>query len=108
MDLMKMMGKARELQEKMGNLQEEMKELEATGESGAGSVIAKVNGGMNLVSLTIDPALLKPEEAEIVEDLVIAAVADARGKVEMMVQEKTQEMMGGLGLPPGFKLPGMG
>ena len=103
-----MMGKARELQEKMGNLQEEMKELEATGESGAGSVIAKVNGGMNLVSLTIDPALLKPEEAEIVEDLVIAAVADARGKVEMMVQEKTQEMMGGLGLPPGFKLPGMG
>ena len=108
MDLMKMMGKARELQSRMGDLQEEMKAIQATGESGAGSVRVTMNGQMMLTALTIDPAMLKPEEAEIVEDLVIAAVADARGKVEGLVAEKTQGMMGDMGLPPGFKLPGFG
>lgn len=105
MDLMKMMGKARELQSRMAELQEELKDLEATGESGAGSVSARVNGQMTLVGLTIDPDLMKPEEKEIVEDLVIAAVADARAKVEAMVQEKTQSVMGDMGLPAGMKLP---
>lgn len=105
MDLMKMMGKARELQSRMASLQDELKEIEATGESGAGSVTARVNGQMALIGLTIDPALMKPEEKEIVEDLVIAAVADARGKVERLVQEKTQAVMGEMGLPAGMKLP---
>jgi len=105
MDIMKMMGKARELQTRMAELQEEMKSIEATGESGAGSVVARLNGQMALVGLTIDPALMKPEEKEIVEDLVIAAVADAKAKVEAEVQEKTQGMMGDMGLPAGMKLP---
>ncbi|MEM9223559.1 MAG: YbaB/EbfC family nucleoid-associated protein [Pseudomonadota bacterium] len=105
MDILKMMGKARELQTHMAELQDEMKELEATGESGAGAVTARVNGQMALVGLTIDPGMMKPEEAEIVEDLVIAAVADAKAKVEAMVQEKTQGMMGDMGLPAGLKLP---
>lgn len=105
MDIMKMMGKARELQSRMGDLQEELKSVEATGESGAGSVTARVNGQMALVALTIDPELMKPEEKEIVEDLVIAAVADARAKVEIQVQEKTQSVMGDMGLPAGMKLP---
>lgn len=97
-----MMGKAKELQSKMGELQEEMKAIEATGQSGGGAVTARVNGGMALVALTIDPAFLKPEEAGVVEDLVIAAYNDAREKVEVQVREKTEGMMGGLGLPPGL------
>ena len=105
MDLMKMMGKAREFQSRMGELQEELKAVEATGESGAGSVTARMNGQMALVALSVDPALMKPEEKEILEDLIIAAVADAKAKVEGSVQEKTQAMMGDMGLPPDMKLP---
>lgn len=105
MDIMKMMGKARELQSRMGALQDELKEIEVTGEAGAGSVVARMNGQMTLIALTIDPELMKPEEKEIVEDLVIAAVSDARTKVEVEVQAKTQGMMGDMGLPPGLKLP---
>jgi DNA-binding YbaB/EbfC family protein len=105
MDILKMMGKARELQSRMSALQDELKALEATGQSGAGAVTAKVNGQLNLVGLTIDPALLKPEEKEIVEDLVVAAVADAKGKIDGLIQEKSQAMMGEMGLPAGFKLP---
>ncbi|MEM0908523.1 MAG: YbaB/EbfC family nucleoid-associated protein [Pseudomonadota bacterium] len=105
MDILKMMGKARELQSRMAELQDEMKAIEVTGEAGAGAVVATVNGQMALVGLTIESDLMKPEEKEIVEDLVIAAVADARAKVEAAVQEKTQGMMGDMGLPPGLKLP---
>lgn len=105
MDILKMMGKARELQSKMGEMQEELKSVEATGESGAGSVTVRLNGQMALIGVTIEPSLLKPEDSEIVEDLIIAAAADARTKVEALVQEKTQSVMGDMGLPPGFKLP---
>ncbi len=105
MDILKMMGKARELQTRMGDLQEELKTVEVTGESGAGSVVVRLNGQMTMTAITIDPALMKPEEKEILEDLIIAAVADARGKAETEVQAKTQGMMGDMGLPPGFKLP---
>ncbi|WP_108662308.1 YbaB/EbfC family nucleoid-associated protein [Acuticoccus kandeliae] len=105
MDFLKLMGKAKELQTRMGELQDELKALEAVGESGGGAVKATVNGQMALIALTIDPTLMKPEEAQIVEDLVIAAIADARTKVEPMVQEKTQGLMGSLGLPAGLKLP---
>ena len=105
MDLFKMMGKARELQSRMGDLQDELKEIEASGESGAGSVKATMNGAMVLTALTIDPELMKPEDKEIVEDLVMAAVADAQAKVQVLVQERTQSLMGDLGLPAGMKLP---
>ena len=105
MDILKMMGKARELQTRMGELQEELKTIEVTGESGAGSVVVRINGQKQLVGVTIDPALMKPEEKEILEDLIIAAAADAASKVEAEVQAKTQGMMGDMGIPPGFKLP---
>lgn len=105
MDILKMMGKARELQAKMAELQEEVKAIVVTGESGGGAVKVRVDGTFGLIGLTIDPDLLKPDEAEIVEDLVVAAYADARGKAEAAVQEKTQAMMGEIGLPPGIKLP---
>ena len=56
-------------------------------------------------SLDIDPTLINPSEVEILEDLIVAAHNDAKGKLEKMIQEKTSEMMGGLQLPPGMKLP---
>ncbi|MEM8852634.1 MAG: YbaB/EbfC family nucleoid-associated protein [Pseudomonadota bacterium] len=105
MDLFKMMGKAKEMQSRMGALQEELESLEAMGEAGAGSVTVKVNGQMALTAITIEPGLLKPEEAEIVEDLIIAAANDARTKVQALVQEKTQSVMADMGLPAGMKLP---
>jgi len=111
MDFLKMMGKAKELQSKMAELQEQLAALSASGEAGAGLVKVTMNGKMLVTRLTIDPSLMKPEEAEIVEDLVIAAITDAKGKVELLVQAKTQEMMADLGLPAGlpggFKLPFM-
>ena len=105
MDFLKMMNKAKELQTRMGELQAEIAALEAEGSSGAGLVTVRLNGQMGVTAVRIDPSLMKPDEVEIVEDLVMAAFADAKGKVETLVASKTQEMMGGLGLPPGMKLP---
>lgn len=100
-----MMGKARELQAKMADLQAEVKTIVVSGEAGAGAVKATVDGTFALVGVSIDPAMLKPEDAEIVEDLVVAAYNDARAKAEAAVQQKTQGLMGDLGLPAGMKLP---
>lgn len=105
MDIMKMMGKARELQSKMADLQDEMKTIVVTGEAGAGAVVAKVDGSFALIGLTIDPSFMKADEAGIVEDLIVAAYNDARKKAEVEVAGKTQGMMGDLGLPAGFTLP---
>jgi nucleoid-associated protein EbfC len=105
LDIFKMMGKARELQAKMAELQAEVKTIVATGQSGAGAVTARVDGTFALVGLTVEKELLKPDEAEIVEDLIVAAYNDARAKVEVEVQAKTQGMMGDMGIPAGFKLP---
>ncbi|MGX1096701.1 YbaB/EbfC family nucleoid-associated protein [Amorphus sp. MBR-141] len=107
MDFLKMMKQAKELQSKMGDLQEQMTQVEAEGTSGGGLVTVRVNGAQQLLGVRIDPSLLKPDEGEIVEDLVVAAHADAKAKVDAAVQEKTQEMMSGLGLPPGMMPPGM-
>jgi DNA-binding YbaB/EbfC family protein len=107
MDFLKMMKQAKELQSKMGDLQEQMGTVEAEGTSGGGLVTVRVNGKQELMGVRIDPSLLKPEEGEIVEDLIVAAHADAKAKVDAAVQEKTQEMMSGLGLPPGMMPPGM-
>ncbi|MDQ0315212.1 YbaB/EbfC family nucleoid-associated protein [Amorphus orientalis] len=106
MDFMKMMKQAKELQSKMGDLQEQMGAVEAEGTSGGGLVKVRVNGKQELLGVTIDPTLMKPEEAEILEDLIVAAHTDAKAKVDVAVQEKTQEIMSGMGLPPGM-MPGM-
>ena len=105
MDIMKRMGKARELQAKMAELQAEVKTIVVTGEAGGGAVTARVDGTFALVGLSLDPKLLRPEEGGVVEDLVVAAYNDARGKAEAAVAGKTQGMMGDMGLPPGLKLP---
>jgi DNA-binding YbaB/EbfC family protein len=103
-DLMGMMGKVRELQERMEKMQAELNTLEVTGVSGGGlvSVILTAKGAMKKV--TIDPSLLKADEKEIVEDLIAAAHADARSKAERVMEDKMKDLTGGLPIPPGLKL----
>ena len=104
MDLMKMMKQAQELQGRMQKMQEELTGLEVEGQSGAGLVKIKLNGKLDVRGLKIDPSLIKPEDAEMLEDLIVAAFQDAKTKAEAAVQVKMQEVTGGLALPPGLKL----
>lgn len=104
-DLMGMMGKVKEMQEKMASLQQEVEALEEEGSSGGGLVTVRLNGKGMMVGLSVDPSLVKEDEAEILEDLIVAAHNDAKGKIETAVQEKSKELTAGLPIPPGMKLP---
>jgi DNA-binding YbaB/EbfC family protein len=103
-DLMKMMKQAQEIQGRMQQMQEELAALEVSGQSGAGLVRITLNGKGEMRSVKIDSSLMKPDDVEIVEDLVLAAFQDAKGKVEGEMQKRMQEVAGGLPLPPGLKL----
>jgi nucleoid-associated protein EbfC len=103
-DFMKMMKQAQELQGRMQQLQEELAALQVEGQSGAGLVTVTLDGKMEARAVKIDPSLIKPEDAEMLEDLILAAFQDAKGKVEAALQAKMQEVTGGLPLPPGLKL----
>ncbi|MGE4220151.1 MAG: YbaB/EbfC family nucleoid-associated protein [Alphaproteobacteria bacterium] len=104
-NLGQLMKQAQEMQAKMGQLQETLAALEVTGTAGGGMVSVVLNGKGEARSLRIDPSLLADGEVEILEDLVVAAINDAKAKSEARVQEETSKLMGGLQLPPGFKLP---
>ena len=104
-DLMDMMKQAKELQEKMQALQEEVAALEVEGTSGGGLVSVVMTGKSEMKRLKVDPSLIKPEEAEVLEDLIVAAVNDARAKAEAVLADKMRAMTGGLQLPPGMSLP---
>ncbi len=99
------MKQVQDMQTRMSEMQEKLTEIEITGSSGAGMVTATLNGKSELKRIKIDPVLVKPEEAEVLEDLIVAAVNDARGKVERHTTEEMGKLTGGLPLPPGFKLP---
>lgn len=103
-DLMGMMKQVREMQSRMQQMQEELAALEVSGQSGGGLVTVTLTGKGDMKRVRIDPSLLKPDEAEIVEDLIIAAAQDAKTKVEAALQEKMQSVTGGLPIPPGMKL----
>lgn len=103
-DIMGMMKQLGQIQSKMQQMQEELAALEIGGQSGGGLVAVTLDGKATLKRIRIDPSLLKPDEAEILEDLIIAAVQDAKAKVEATLQEKMQAVTGGLPLPPGLKL----
>ena len=103
-DLMGMMKQVQEMQAKMQELQQELADMEITGQSGAGMVTVTLNGKGEIRGLKIDPSLMKPDETEIVEDLIIAAAQDAKAKADASSQEKMQQLTGGLPLPPGLKL----
>jgi DNA-binding YbaB/EbfC family protein len=105
MDFMKMMQAAKSMQANMAAMKDEIAAIEVTGVSAGGMVTMTVSGKGEIRSLTIDPALVKPEEKEILEDLVIAAQRDALAKVETAIQERMAGMADKLGLPAGMKLP---
>lgn len=105
MDFLKMMKQAKQMQEQMGSLQEEIASVAVEGTAGGGMVTLTMTGKGELKSIRIDPSMAKHDEVEILEDLILAAHQDAKAKAEALLQQKTQELMGGLGLPAGFKLP---
>lgn len=105
MDFMKMMKQAKDMQSRMAGLQDDLGKIEVSGSAGAGLVTVTITGKGEMKGVRIDPSLLKPEEGEILEDLVVAAHRDAHAKAEAAIAEKMAEVTGGLGLPSGFKLP---
>jgi len=101
-DFLGMMKQAAQLQSKMQEMQAELGNVEVEGISGGGLVSVRMTAKMDVKAIKIDPSLLKPEEAEILEDLLVTAHGDARRKAEAAMQEKMQAITGKLGLPPGF------
>ena len=104
MNIMQMMKQAQQLQSKMETMQAELEAIEVDGQSGGGLVKVILSGKMSMKSVRIDPSLLKADEGEILEDLILAAHQDAKVKAERILQEKMQEATGGLPIPPGLKL----
>lgn len=103
-DIMGMMGKVKEMQAKMEKMQAEIASLEVEGKSGGGLVTVTMTGKGDLKGVKIDPSLFKEDEVEILEDLIVAAAADAKAKLDARLAEKMAEVTGGLPLPPGMKL----
>ena len=104
-DIMGLMKQASQMQAKMQELQAELDQIEVAGTAGGGLVTVTLSAKGDLKGTKIDASLLKPEEKEILEDLLVAAHADARRKAEGVTQEKMKGLTGGLSLPPGMKLP---
>jgi DNA-binding YbaB/EbfC family protein len=103
-DIMGLMKQASQMQAKMQELQAELDHVEVEGTAGGGLVSVKLSAKGDLKGVKIDASLLKPEEKEIVEDLLVAAHADARRKAETVMEDKMKTLTGGLPLPPGMKL----
>ena len=99
-----MMKQAQALQGRMAEMQAELERTLIEGRSGGGMVTVTLSGKGDMSSVKIDPSLLKSEEAEILEDLIVAAHGDAKVKVEEAMKEKMKSLTGGLPLPPGLKL----
>ncbi len=104
-DLMGLMKSAQAMQTKMQEVQAELERLEVEGQSGAGLVRVTLTAKGQMKALAIDPSLLKADEGEILEDLIVTAHEDARRKAERLAEEKMRDVTVGLPLPPGMKLP---
>ena len=104
-DIMGLMNKAKEMQDKMQAMQAEIETMTADGTAGGGMVTVTLNGKGVMDAIKLDPSVFSEDDVEILEDLIIAAHNDANSKIERLVQEKTQEITAGLPIPPGMKLP---
>ena len=105
MDLNEIMKQAGQMQAKMQEMQEKLADIEATGEAGAGMVKVVLNGKGYAKAVAIERSLMKEDDAEILEDLIAAAINDAKSKLEKETEEQMKKMTAGLPLPPGMKLP---
>ena len=103
-DFLGLMKQAAELKSKMEAMQAELDQMEVEGTSGGGLVTIKLSGKGEVKGIKIDDTLMQPSEKEILEDLIVAAHADARRKAETLLQDKMKSVAGGLPLPPGMKL----
>ncbi|MBY0292039.1 MAG: YbaB/EbfC family nucleoid-associated protein [Alphaproteobacteria bacterium] len=100
-----MMKQAQKMQTKMAEVQEKLATLEVEGTSGGGLVKVTADGKGNIKSVKIDPTLLNPEEGEVLEDLLVAALRDVQTKAEDLASDEMGKVTGGLKLPGGMKLP---
>ena len=100
-----MMKKVQEMQTKMQEMQKELENKTVEAESGGGIVKVTMNGKQVVQSINIDPSLLSEDEKEVLEDLIKAALNQAKEKVEEMSAEEMKKLTGGLPLPPGMKMP---
>lgn len=105
-DMAKMMKAAKEMQEKMGQMQADLDNIMVTGESGAGLVTATCTAKGELKGLEIDPSIFNPDEKEVVEDLILAAIKDAQQKAQARNEHEMARMAEDMGLPPGMGMPG--
>ena len=99
---------AETIQKQMSDAQAKLDEIEVEGSAGGGLVKVRATARGRIVGVAIDDSLMKPEEKQMLEDLVAAAFNDARGKADRVSGEEMQKIQSGMGLPPGFNLPGMG
>ena len=104
-DMAKIMKQAQEMQSKMAEAQARLDEITVTGEAGAGLVRATASAKGEVRGLSIDPSLFKPEDREVVEDLIVAAIKDAQARAAEAAQAAMAKVTEGLALPPGMKLP---
>lgn len=104
-NLGQMLKQAQAMQERMAEMQAELERQEVQGQAGAGLVTVTLNGKGEMKGVKIDKSLAVPDEIEVLEDLIKAAHADAKGRVERETAERMQQLTAGIPLPPGFKLP---
>jgi DNA-binding YbaB/EbfC family protein len=100
-----MMKQVQEMQSRMQDMQAKLAAMTVEGRSGGGLVSVTLNGKGVMTAAVVDASLLKPAEKEILEDLLVAAHADAKGKIEQLLAEQMKELTGGIPLPPGLQLP---
>ena len=104
-NIMGMMGQIKNMQDKMQEMQSEIQNVSAEGKAGGDAVTVTLNGKGIMTKINIQPNMLNENEAEVIEDLIVAAHNNAKNKLEEMIEQKTKNMMGDIKLPPGLKLP---
>lgn len=107
MNFKDMMQQAQQMQFKLQEMQEKLKDIDVEGEAGGGMVKVKMSCAGIVRAVTIDPSVINAEDKETLEDLIVAAHNSANDAKEERIKQETEEMMGGLGLPPGTQLPGV-
>ncbi|MEM9249773.1 MAG: YbaB/EbfC family nucleoid-associated protein [Pseudomonadota bacterium] len=106
-DMAGMMKKAQQMQAKMAEMQDELNSITVVGESGAGLVKATCSAKGELRGLDIDPSIFNPDEKEVVEDLILAAIKEAQERAQTRAREEMEKLTSELGLPPGMNIPGL-
>ena len=104
-NISQIMKQAKEMQEKMAEMQKKIEETEIEGVSGGGAVRVIINGKHTVKKITIDKNIVDRDEVEVLEDLILAAINDATNKISENMSNQMNSISGGLGLPPGMKLP---